>query len=178
MAQTPLTGSAPYLTAARVWVYRDERRVLQLLRDDDAPADKADAETATTTEGGRLLAALAGASGELEEYALAGGRYTPADLAALTGNQLARLEGLVADLAFWRLAKRRWPDCRPEDVSGAAEALAALERLGRGQTIFGTVESAAAGLTATADTDRTGTGTTVLESRRFFGNRATRTGTD
>lgn len=177
MPQTPLSGDDPFLTAARLWIYRDERRVLDLLLDADAPAAKADAEDPGTVAGARLLAALAGASGEVEEYALAGGRYDPDTLAALTGNSAVRLEGLVADLAFWRLAKRRWPDVRPEDVSGAAEALAALERLGSGETVFGTVEAAAAGVTKYADLDRTGEGTTVLESRRYFGNRAKRTGT-
>lgn len=176
MAQTPLSGSSPYLTAARLKYYRDTRRVLDLLRDDDTPATWADAVDSTTDPGKRLLAALQGASGEVEEWALAGGRYAPADLAALTGNQLARLEGLVADLAFWRLSVVRHPDCRPEDVSGAEPALAALARLGEGKTIFGTVEAAAAGVTATADLDRTGDGTTVLEARRYFGDRAKRTG--
>lgn len=174
MPQTPLSGSSPYLTAARLKLYRDQRRWLELLRDDDTPADYADAVNAATDPGARLLAALQGASGEVEEYALAGGRYDPATLAALAGNQLTRLEGLVADLAFWRLAKVRWPDVRPEDVSGAAEALAALQRLGKGETVFGTVEAAAAGVGSVADTDRTGCGTTVNESRRFFGYRGPR----
>ncbi len=169
MPQTPLTGSTPYLTRARLWLYKDSRPVRELIADDDTIPDQATAEASEV-----LLAALVGASGEVEEYAMVGGRYLPADLAALTGNAAGRLEGLVADLAFWRLSKRRWPRLTIDEVSGAAEALAALERLAAGETIFGTVEAVAASVPGTTTLDPGDDRRTVRHASRFFGNREPR----
>lgn len=174
MPQTPLTGSTPYLTAARMWLYRDERPVRELLLDDDTMATEADAEDSGTDAGAILLAALVGASGEVEEYAMVGGRYLPADLAALTGNAKGRLEGLVADLAYWRLAKRRWPKLTEDEVAGVAEAKAALKRLADGETIFGTVEAVDASVPKTATLDPGDDRRTVRYAGRFFGNREPR----
>lgn len=174
MPQTPLTGSAPYLTAARVWLYKDQRPVLELLLDDDTIATPNDSQDVTTTAGGRLLAALVSASGEVEEYAMVGGRYLPVDLAALTGNAAGRLEGLVADLAYWRLAKRRWPRLKPNEVSGVEEALLALKRLSDGETIFGTVEAVEAGLPEVTTLDPGDDRRTVRAASRFFGDREPR----
>lgn len=174
MPQTPLTGATPYLTAARTWLYKDSRPVLELLTDDDTIPPEGDAENDATEAGAVLLAALVGASGEVEEYAMVGGRYLPADLAALTGNAKGRLEGLVADLAFWRLSKRRWPRLKPEDVSGAAEALAALKRLADGETIFGTVEAVEASIPNVTTLDPGDDRRTVRAAGRFFGNREPR----
>lgn len=174
MPQTPLTGSTPYLTAARIWLYKDQRPVLELLTDDDAIPTKSDAEDSSTPAGGVLLAALSSASGEVEEYAMVGGRYLPVDLAALTGNGKGRLEGLVADLAFWRLSKRRWPRLKLDEVSGAEEALAALKRLADGEVIFGTVESVDASVPDTTTLDPGDDRRTVRAAGRFFGNREPR----
>lgn len=172
MPQTPLSGATPYLTAARLALYRDTRTWLELLRDDDTPATLADALNPATTDGQTLLAALMSSAGEIEENAMVGGKYLPADLAAIVtaaGNMAARIEGLNADLFFWRLAKRRWPKCKPEDISGAVEALAALEKLEKGITIFGTVEAVAASVPTTTDLDREEV--TIHEAAPFFGPR-------
>lgn len=169
MPQTPLTGSSPYLTAARLWLYKDTRPVRELLADDDTIPDQATAEASTV-----LAAALISASGEVEEYAMVGGRYLPADLAALTGNAKGRLEGLVADLAFWRLSKRRWPKMTEAEVAGVAEAKAALQRLSAGETIFGTVEAVDAGMPSTTTLDPGDDRRTVRAASRFFGNREPR----
>lgn len=174
MPQTPLSGDTPYLSADRVWLYRDQRTVLELLADDDTVPTTTDAENSGTGPGAKLLAALQGASGEVEEHALVGGKYAPADLAALTGNIKVRLEGLVADLAFWRLSKRRWPRLKPEDVSGAEEALDALKRLADGETMFGTVQAVEAGLPAVVTTDPGDDRRTVRAASRYFGSREPR----
>jgi hypothetical protein len=173
VAKTSLSSLVPYLLPARLWLYRDERPVLELLADDDTIPAREDAEDNTTGAGARLYAALQRASGDVERYAAVGEAYLPVDLAALTGNQKALLESLVADLAFWALARRRWPAVKPEEVSGVREALDALKDLRDGVTIFGTVGSADAGLPDTVGLDLVGTTnpTTVSCANRFFGSR-------
>jgi hypothetical protein len=177
MAQTPLTGSSPYLTAARYWLYKDERPTLELLADDDTKPTRADAENASATAGGRLLAALKRASGDIEQYAMSGGKYEPADLAAIVagnGNGAALIESMVADLAFWTLAKRRWPSVQAKDVAGAQEALDDLQKLRDGVTIFGTVEAVEAGNVSVTTLDPGDNRRTVRASVRYFGNREPR----
>lgn len=175
MAQTPLTNAAgSYLTAARLWLYTDVRPVLELLADDDTIPTQSDAEDATTDAGGRLAAALARASGDVERYALMGERYAPADLAAVVaagGNGQAIVEGLVADLTRWALMKRRHPRLKPEDVSGAKEALETLEHLRDGETVFPTVEAVAAELPEVATIDAGDDRVTVRKAARLFGTR-------
>lgn len=174
MAQTPLSGSASYLTAARYWLFKDERPTLELLGDDDVKATRSAAEDATTPAGSVFGAALQWASGEVERWCLPGERYKPADLAALTGNGKLVLEGLVADLAFWRLTIRRWPRTEQKDVSGAAEAMQTLKDLRDGETIFGTASAASAGLPSVATLDTGDNGQVVRAAHRYFGNRLNR----
>lgn len=181
MAQTPLSGSASYLTAARYWLYKDERPTLELLSDDDTRATRAAAEDETPVLAGQpqtpglvFLAARQWASGEVERWCLPGERYLPVDLAALTGNGKTILEGLVADLAFWRLTIRRWPRTEQKDVSGAAEAMQTLKDLREGETIFGLAEAADAGLPSVATLDTGDNGQVVRAAHRYFGNRLNR----
>ncbi len=176
---TPLSGSAPYCTAARLFAagFRDLRLWLELLTDDPASVPtQADAENPAHAAGAKLLAALAAASGEIEEHAVKGRRYEPADLASLTGNSRVRLEELAADLAFWRLAKRRWAaDVPAAKVTGVAEALDALRRLAAGETVFGLAEAAgAADAMSVAPLGADGPGRVVTTARRFFGDRSDR----
>lgn len=174
MAQTPLSGSASYLSAARFFLYRDERPVLELLSDDDQKATRSDAEDDTADAGAVLNAALQWASGEVERWCLPGNRYKPEDLAALTGNSLVLLEGLVADLAFWRLAKRRWPRVKEDEVSGAADAMQTLRDLRAGETIFGLTESANAGISGAVTLDSGTNREVVRYASRYFGSRLNR----
>src|SRR5690242_5903704 len=54
-----------------------------------------------------LTAALSDACGMVNTAAVVGQRYTPAELAALTGDDLNILKRLVCDIAFVYLANRR-----------------------------------------------------------------------
>lgn len=172
MAQTPRSGADPYCSVADLFAYRDSRQVLQLILDDDTQADASDAADPEEAAGATLLAILAAASGQVEEYCLRGERYVPADLEALTGNSLARLKELTANLAFWKLSKRRWPQMRAEECAGAEEALADLKRLGDGETLFGLIETAkAADQPATTTLSLGGANTIVSVANRFFGRR-------
>lgn len=171
MPQTPDTASSPYCTAADLLVYHDWQQVAMLVRDgDDALPDK------TATAASAIVAAvLLAASGELESACLIGQRYTPADLAALTGASAARRSKLVADLAFWRLAQRKQPmSANPDAVPGAKEALAELDRLRNGERIFSFTESAEAGLPTVSDPAVTSLANPIVaESARYFGTHRT-----
>lgn len=174
MAKTPLTSATPYCTAARLMQHYDREQVQDLLRTGDAPRPTYLGVTdPTSTEGARLQRVLLAASGKVESACLCGRRYSPADLAALTGAGLARLERLVAAIAFWELSQARMPNTGdPQEVPGAAEAAADLEMLRQGERVFSFDEAAAAGLPATTTPDPSQLlgGSSLVANNRMFGS--------
>ncbi|VTS00603.1 hypothetical protein [Tuwongella immobilis] len=162
------SSSNSYCTGSQLLDYHDARLVGDLLSD----AETRIAEGSIPTNP-KVLAALRRASGDLESAALVGGRYKVTDLEMLTGNALEYRIGLVADLAFWHLTKRRFPATKIEDVTGAQQAMDTLELLRTGERIFGVVEVIEAHNMGTVDVsqpvDRRPT--TVQMARRFFGRR-------
>lgn len=158
MAQTPLTAATPYAAAADLFLFHDWTAVGELLVDRGAPTpQRATLLSTATTLGGQLQRLLLAASGQLESACLVGKRYTPADLAALTGAGLERVKKVVCDLAFWALRQRRQPgSADPRQVPGAAEALDTLTALRRGEQVFAFEEAAEAGLDAVAGEARGG----------------------
>ncbi len=107
----------------------DYRVIGQLLSDTGVAADAAGIAGSDVT-----AALLADASGSIVSYALKGGRYTEADLLAMTGNGLALLVRLTCDYAFYLFTLRRGlPVDRYPQVD---EALVMLESLSQGNTIF------------------------------------------
>jgi hypothetical protein len=173
-AQTPITfanGSTtlPYATVLQATSFHDINAWIQLFPDTGNVANTTDLGNVATDAGAKMFLCLSAASGEVEEHCFTGERYIPDDLAALEGNSAARLAEIVADLAFWRAMKRRYPSVKVADVSGAAEALAALDRLADGETIFGLVQTAEAGLPSLASTVPRGRRRVVNRARRMFG---------
>lgn len=161
--------------------YVDWRIVAECLRDDDdaPPPLRATIVSATSDAGVLLNQLLMAASGELESACLARELYTAADLAALTGATAARLQEIVAGLTLQRLFGRRMPiSGRPEDIPAVRSAAEALDRIGKGERIFGLVDQADAGdgMTpiTTADTIRSRERYTVTEASRYFGSRGQR----
>ncbi len=148
MAKTPLTSAAPYCSAEAFFDYHDAEAVADLLRDKDAPRPVLAAlKLSTNPLGAKLLRFLLAATGEIESAALEGKRYTPADLAALTGSAKEFLVRLTADVAFWRLSRRRQPlSADSKRVPGADDVEQTLQKLKDGERIFGFIESADAGL--------------------------------
>lgn len=139
MSQTVLTSATAYCSAAE-FLNRYDRRTVAKLCSDTGEAIVDGALEANTN----LAAALAQASGRVESASLVGERYTPTDLASLTGNAAAHLAGIVADLAYPILARRR-PKENVEVPPQAKEAEEWLEALARGMRIFGFAEAAEAG---------------------------------
>lgn len=155
MAQTPSGATSPYCTVALFFDYHDAAQVGDMIRDGDGPRPtRARMLDGTSDEYARINRLLLAASGELEGACFVGKRYTTEDLAALTGSGAARLQKLVADLAFWTLAQRRQPgSADPDQVPGAKQALEELDRLRNGERIFPTSEAANAGLPSVSEPD-------------------------
>ena len=97
-----------YATAADLIARHDARTVGDVAGDFGVPLRGPD-----LLGNQNVATALTRASGKAEAALLAGGRYTAADLAGLTGNALEWLKGLVCDQAFVYLLRRR-PDYLPE----------------------------------------------------------------
>jgi len=89
-------------------------------------------------------AALLDASGEIDTALLAGGRYTPTQLAELTGNTLNHLIRITCDIALANLVQRR-PDRMNKELADAYRktADAWLEKLRKGENVFGIIEPTA-----------------------------------
>jgi phage gp36-like protein len=118
-----------------------------------------------------VIAALLDASGDVEMACSAGQRYSPADLAGLTGATQGSLKRLVCVLAAYYLAARRIPD---PQLKGYETALKQLEALRAGALIFGLLPTALAGQVASVDllTDSKNRETRPTEmARRKFGRR-------
>lgn len=186
MAGTPVSATTPYITVAEFLDRYDLRTIGQLMHDDDTlpmsgdninlTALLAELENTGTAPGRRLYAILQDASGKLESSALAGERYTPEDLQALTGNQAEYLKRLVADLAVRTCYERR-PTLFGPPPTQSQEADAVLNAIAAGTMIFGLQEVMDAGhMTMTTDTPRNvlTRNSMVVQAQGFFGVRANR----
>lgn len=99
-----------------------------------------------------VATALADASGEIDVNLIAGGRYTPAQLAALSGGSRSHLIRITCAVAMACLFERR-----PGMYTEMAEAICKISRanlaaLARGQNVFG-IPELANGNAATIATD-------------------------
>lgn len=124
---------AAYATGANLVERYDIDQVGDLATDDRDELDRALVPT-----NANVLAALLDASGEIDTALLAGGRYTPAELAALTGNTVNHLIRITCDIAFANLIQRR-PDRLNKELADAYRKTASgwLEKLRRGENVFG-----------------------------------------
>lgn len=138
MPQTPLTSPYSYAQPSDMVDRYDVRTLGELLDDTDHPLDLAGVLTSP-----KLVAILTSTAGEIESALVAGRRYEPDDLNALTGNALAYVVDLNCVLAMGRLLARR-PDRfdPPAEVTAARET---LQMLRDGLRIIPTEESAEAG---------------------------------
>lgn len=164
---TPISSSTSYASASDLLNSYDATKIGQYATDTGVTLTPGAILTDT-----KVAAALLRASGEVEMSCYRGGRYTPTQLAALTGASAAALKGLVCDLAYYRLAKRRIPNA--EETTGYKEAQEVLKALRDGELVFGLQETAEAGAMDTVDISTNQRGqlnrpTDIL--RRYFGRR-------
>lgn len=174
---TPVSNSSAYLSASEFLTRVDWRPIAQLMTDDDTTEDVRSALTdASSVEGARLAELLKDASGQVETAAFVGGRYAPADLAALSGNQAAYLKRLVADIAIGLCYQRR-PDLFSGMPAQAQQANQILNALAGGDRIFGLQENIDAShmhmTTDTPENVETRNGMVYI-ARGFFGRRGNR----
>lgn len=83
-----------------------------------------------------LQAALDDASGDIEAACLFGERYTPDDLAGLTGNSLFHLKRICCDIAVAYLLRRRPSDNAEADDARMELAEKHLAKLRTGENVF------------------------------------------
>lgn len=162
------SASTSYCTPAEMLMLFDTRFLGDLVFDDGTRATEAQLLAST-----KLQFILDAASGELESACCVGGRYTAADLAALTGVTRSRLSELVAWLAIGKLMGRRNPSV--EKYPQIADAREDLQMLREGVRIFTTVEAQEADEPALVQS--TGFNVRPLPSSycragRFFGRRS------
>lgn len=168
---TPLSSSDSYCTVTEFLERADARTVGDLVSDSGARVS-----ASSLTANANVLTAIADASGMLESACVAGERYTPADLLALTGVSASFLRMLVSDLALGRLILRRPQKDTPLPASYQL-ALDWLEKLRRGERVFGFQETADAGVYENnfiRETDLQEANLATYQSQRLFGYRGNR----
>jgi hypothetical protein len=172
MPMTPNSASTPYASPADFIEYIDANLIGDLLRDDGTRA--------TPTEilaDPRVVKHLMRASGWFEAICLRGGRYTAADLQALTGASREYARWIVSAKAFLTLAGRR-AIAMPVAQEMQKELDGVEEDLTEGEEIFAFVETEAAGLAAhrpiTPEDLRDLTPTLASNMTRMFGQRRNR----
>lgn len=93
-----------------------------------------------------VLRMLEQASGEIDVALIAGGKYSPAQLAALTGNSRAHLVRITCTIAMALLFKRRPSQAMMELAKPFLEEKDGyLEALRKGQNLFNIEENKSAG---------------------------------
>lgn len=124
---------AAYASIADMLKRYDVRTIGDLINDDGT---KANAAAVAADANGVIAAALETAAGEIDSACFRGKRYTPTDLAGLTGNSLALLKHLNCKIAFWLLWERRpvWDQDQYEQAKNAPRGM--LDQLKRGESIF------------------------------------------
>lgn len=177
---TPISGPIPYCSPAQFLERYDVRTVGQLLSDTDVALSQTDVLQSTI-----LNDLLMEASGWVESAALVANRYSPNDLYALatdpsalpgTGNSARMLAGIVAGITMFFLWDRRPTKYLEMGLPLRSEmAIEMLDRLRKGEAIFGIQEVANAGnpdpkfITPEQINTRNFSSN---QARRFFGNRA------
>jgi hypothetical protein len=144
MPLTPITGTVPYCTVAQAVQFWDVRVCADLCNDSDVTATVTPANIGTNPI---ALLLMSRASGRIDSACSVANRYQPSDLAKLVatgGTGADFLSGMVADLWFGALVRRR-PDKGIDVPKEYEEAERLLEQLRHGELIYGFVEAETAG---------------------------------
>lgn len=181
MSQTVSSSSSAYCSVSRFFETFDFRLVADLVRDSNGSAPtRAALLDSTSVEGAVVLSALKAGAGLLEAGCLQGKRYTPDDLASLTGVSKTHLERVNAGLALQAILDRRpTASVRTETLSTVTEANKMLDRLRSGEDCFGFVETQEAaqqmeGLRLADAPQSVIDNSVVSVASRYFGNRTPR----
>lgn len=99
--------------------------------------DRTTQDRSAVPNNSKVAAALDDASGQIDVALLSGGRYTPSQLAGLSGYSLAHLKRITCDIAMALLLKRRPDIARETRESITKEATEHLVALAKGENVFG-----------------------------------------
>lgn len=172
-SQTPVSSEMAYADARDLLDFYDAGQIGNL------GSDSRDTMTVSEILVSPIIeSCLLRASGEVELACVAGGRYSPLDLQSLYGASQGALKGLVCDLAFYHLTKRRRPE--PEKLAAYKEAQELLKALRDGDKIFGFQEAITAGQMGTIDLSKDSQNRPVRPTElapRLFGIRQDQAGT-
>lgn len=170
MAQTPNSNSTSYLTPTLFLQYMDGRSVADLVSDADVAVS-----TSSLTSNAIVQLALDTASGMVESACVQSSRYSPEDLAALTGVSQKYFYSLIARLAMCFLWERRPTENTKPGFYDATQK--ELEQVRHGERVFSFTETADAGTMEMSDfseQDLQTLGLSSLRAARLFGIRAGR----
>lgn len=118
------------VTPAIMTSFFDETIVADLVSDDGLPVPD-------LTTDAKLLKVLEAAEGRLESACTVASIYTPTELAALTGTSLALAQEIISSLAMAALLRRRGTAKYSEISERVQECEEFLDRLRKGERIFG-----------------------------------------
>lgn len=170
-----VTSETGYATAADLFRFKDWNQIADWCSDTGIRPTKPALLDPTSPVGAVVAEMLLAASGEVESACLVGKRYTPAELASLTGSTKRLLTAIVCALALYSAASRRNPLTAPKEVPGYQAAKEQLDLLRKGEAVFGLAPQmeAAVGpsVVPMVATDGSDARRTVTQARRFFGDR-------
>ena len=129
----------------------------------------------------KLAAALDDASGEVDAALLVGGRYSSADLSALSGNSLSTLVRITCEIAIGFLYDRRPMFRADEGERWATRTREHLNRMRTGENVFNITANVTAGnptIDGPTSVDYDRMNLVVDQSRNYYPNRAGRLPTD
>lgn len=149
MAKTPISGSDAYAEPSDLFVRIDPRVVADWVSVNGARVGATGDAAGTVNEATlalstKILTALKTASGVVESYVFRGGKYSSADLTALTGNCAELLKDIVCGVALKKIAGFRLAK-NDDAMLIYQEAMEHLNRLNTGENIFSLQEAADAG---------------------------------
>ena len=127
-----------YADADDLKSFFDERIVADLVSDTGTPDE-------SWCDNPKLATLLQAASGRVDGACTVANHYLVADLAALTGNSLALLKEITCTLTMAMLIRRRQGRYREEYKEKIEEAETYLERLRKGERVFGIEANQGAG---------------------------------
>ena len=145
---------------------RDVRLIADLVTDSGTTLDPADVPLNEN-----VLTALEDAMGEMVVALQVGGRYNESDLTGLTGYNLAHAKRINCDIAMALLVSRRPIVGEDEAENIAKQAREHLNRLARGENVFGipdVVESGNLDLAAPTTIEITDLNLLTERMSRFF----------
>lgn len=168
---TYISSLTSYADVDDLLIYRDWTSIADAVAIPNAQGITTRPTLASLQTNDIILECLAAASGEVEEYALKGKRYTVEDLQGLIGVNSKALKRMVCILAIADILGRKRFKVEDDAFPGLKETRERLVRLGQGDAIFGVEETQDAGVGGLAEGIYDNISPLTVTAYRFFGVR-------